>query len=304
MTVKPIDLLNVKQGKWTLKSETEFTTTAAPNTKFILPKSRKPVEIAVQSFTTVAELEKKYGKRPIPADKFAYIRCNQNSFILLHVRNVNRLYFMSTPYGIPVAVTHKEVFITEEGAAIFFPQKKGALPFTPDCRGYIRLGAVGNIKLPHTVCRYRTTTVDFVKASDIRACRRRYLELKSKYKEEPIIHGCLGGVKHSVDENEWKAYQHRRGYIRMDCQTFLESDFSTKRLGCSMPQLMAAGLKRISIGPAATSYYFIPKHWFKPVEFYTDPSVLKHISKIRKLVATLLDMSPEQQARVKVAIKK
>ena len=315
------------------KTKSAFTFEEAPDTVF-LPKSREEgrnqyriceidetgrytgfdnlqslkdndnaVEVVVEIFES--------GKSPelIPVGEFAYIHYAHEDFRLVYMVNTQELYCIPDTMQMPVALTKRRAIELREGecyhsTVVFFPQKQGELPFTPDCRGYLRLEDTGNIKLPHTVCRYRTTTVDFVKESDIRACRRRYLELKSKYKEEPIIHGCMGAVMHSVDEDEWKAYQHRRGYIRMDYQTFMESDFAAKRLDCNIQQLMDAGLQQISIGPAATHYYFIPKHWLKPAGFYTDPNVLKNISKIRKLVATLLDMSPEQQARVKAAIIK
>lgn len=261
------------------------------------------VEVVVEIF------EDGKSSELIPVEEFAYIHYAREDFRLVYMANTQELYCIPDTMQMPVALTKRRAIELREGEykhnkVVFFPQKQGELPFTADCRGYLRLDDTGTIKLPHTVCYYRTTTVDFVKESDVKACRRRYLELKSKYKEEPIIHNCLGGVMHSVDEDEWKAYQHRRGYIRMDYQTFMESDFAAKRLDCNIQQLMDAGLQQISIGPAATHYYFIPKHWLKPAGFYTDPNVLKNISKIRKLVATLLDMSPEQQARVKAAIIK
>lgn len=294
MTAKPIDLLDVKQGKWTLKSETEFTTTAAPNTKFLLPKSRKPVEIAVQSFTTVAELEKKYGKRPIPADKFAYIRCNQNSFILLHVRNVNRLYFISTPYGIPVAVTHKEVFITEEESTIFFPQKAGAAPCTPDTTGYCRESDT-NIAFSQNVHVYTSCNIRYVSQKDSDKYAAKYAELRAKYAEEPY----MKDGKHLVDEDVWRKYQVPAGYVRMDYTAFYESDIS-KLLGNPGAIENMKEYRRLDYDGGAVC--FIPEAWTKIGGFFSDPKVIARIPLARKIAAAAIAITHEQRDDIKKAL--
>jgi len=269
-----------------------------------LNDNRKAIEVTVELCEGGGHSEL------IPVKKLSYIHYAQEDFRLVYMVDTHQLYCMPDTAQMPIALTRNGVIAFEmqnscHQKIIFFPQKKGALPFTPDCRGYVKLEDSGDICLPHTICRYMTATMDFIKVSDIKECEAKYAELKKKYKEEPVIYSCWGedDPLRSVDEDEWRAYQHRRGYIRMDYQTFIESDFATKRLDCNIKQLMDAGLQRIGIGPAATHYYFIPKHWLKPAGFYTDPNVLKSIPKARALVSSILNMSPEEQARVRATIR-
>mgnify|MGYP007004243808 CR=1 FL=1 len=290
METNVIDLLENREGVWTLRSESAFTTTAAPNTLFLLPKNRKPAEIMVQRFSSFAEIEKKWiGGKPVPVDKMAYIRCNSNSFILLHDRSVNRLYLAPTAYGVAMAVTNGGVYISN--GMIYFPQKAGAAPCTPDTSGYSR-EADGGIAYPKGVARYTSGNTQYISKADADCYIAKYSELKAKYAEEPESQDG----KHIVDEKIWERYQTSAGYMRMEyadllateIYPFLESTYDLQRN--DLCKDFEYGGKR---------YVFIPEEWRTIEGILSDPRAIAAIPRVRRVAQAVAAMTSAQMESLK-----